>query len=174
MISDGFFNKWNFPNCVGALDGKHIRMQAPYKSGSEFFNHKKFFSLVLLASCDSDYKFTLLDIGAPGSSSDGGVLMDCAFGKALENKEIKLPNDEYIIDTNISAPFCSLCDEAFPLKRYIMRPFPGKKRVQLSKEQHIFNYRLSRARRTIENAFGILVARWRILRGCIAARTQNS
>lgn len=47
-IADGFFSNWNFPNCLGALDGKHIRMQAPSGTGTEFFNYKKFFSLILI------------------------------------------------------------------------------------------------------------------------------
>ena len=55
-----------------------------------------------------------------------------------------------------------LADEAFPLKRWLMRPIPGASAKTHS--QKVYNYRLSRARRTIENAFGILVARWRVLK----------
>lgn len=170
QIADTFYSKWNFPNCLGAVDGKHIRMQAPSKSGTEFYNYKNFFSLILLATCDADYKFTLVDIGASGSESDGGVLKDSAFGRALDNKTIQLPKDGYIINTNVKVPFCFLADEAFPLNSYIMRPFPGK---GLSEKQLVFNYRLSRARRTIENAFGILASRWRVLKGCIIAEAHT-
>ena len=52
-------------------------------------------------------------------------------------------------------PYFFLGDKIFPLKTSLMRPFPGL----LDDSQKIFNYQLSRARRTIENAFGILVTR---------------
>lgn len=62
-IATSFFEKWNFPNCIGAIDGKHINIQAPPHTGSQFFNYKKNFSIVLLASCDAEYLFRLVDIG---------------------------------------------------------------------------------------------------------------
>ena len=56
-ISDGFLSKWNLPHTLGALDGKHIACKCPPSSGSTYFNYKKYFSVVLLALVDSDYKF---------------------------------------------------------------------------------------------------------------------
>lgn len=80
-----FEERWNFPHCIGAVDGKHILIKSPPKSGSENFNYLKTFSINLMAVCDSAYRFTVLDIGAKGSSSDGGVWDGSTFGQALND-----------------------------------------------------------------------------------------
>lgn len=74
--------QWNFPNCVGAIDGKHIHIRAPDKTGTLFFNYKKTFSINLMAIASAEYKFLMVDIGQTGSASDGGVWENCVFGEA--------------------------------------------------------------------------------------------
>ena len=54
LIEEGFRTKWNFPNCCGAINGKHVNIQAPKNSGSLFFNYKGTFSLDLMALVDVD------------------------------------------------------------------------------------------------------------------------
>lgn len=90
-ISEEFLSVWNFPNCVGAIDGKHIAIQAPKKSGSSFHNYKSFYSVVLLGVADASYKFSYVDIGANGIQSDGGILANSILGKRLENNTMNFP-----------------------------------------------------------------------------------
>lgn len=65
-VSKDFEEKWNFPHTIGALDGKHITIQAPFRSGTEYFNYKKIFSIVLLALVDANYNFMYVNIGSQG------------------------------------------------------------------------------------------------------------
>ena len=152
-VSEGFNKTWNLPHCVGSIDGKHIMIQAPANSGSSFYNYKGQFSIVLLAVCDSNYCFTLVDIGDTGRQSDGGVLKNSAFGKAMERRTLSLPDPDPLPGQTDLIPYFFVGDAVFPLKTDLLRPFPGK---FLPENKQIFNYRLSRARRVIENVFGIM------------------
>ena len=79
-IADEFNEKWNFRQCLGAVDGKHVLMQAPARSGSNFFNYKKCFSTVLLSIYKANYEFNLVDIGEAERLSDGGVYSGSNLG----------------------------------------------------------------------------------------------
>uniref|UniRef100_A0A8C1MDJ0 DDE Tnp4 domain-containing protein n=1 Tax=Cyprinus carpio TaxID=7962 RepID=A0A8C1MDJ0_CYPCA len=145
-IASKFWEKWNFPNCIGAIDGKHVTIMSPAHSGSLFFNYKRTFSIVLLALADAEYRFTFVQVGDFGRTSDGGV-----FSGPL--------------------PYTMVGVAAFPLKTYLMRPFPGNR---IPRWRQMFNYRLSRARMIVECAFGILSSRWRVLHTRINVKPDNA
>ena len=170
-IEARFAQRWNFPNCVGALDGKHIVIQAPNNSGTMFYN-----SSVLMALVDADYKFTHVDIGDYGSNSDGGIVKNSKFGQAFMNNELGIPGPKTLdnLPEGGVLPHCIVADKAFPLRCDLMRPYPMINSKQtLPEDQKIFNYRLSRARRIVENAFGILAQRWRIFNRRINLLPKN-
>lgn len=169
-IASGFEHKWNFPMCVGAIDGKHIAIQAPCNSGSEYFNYKGHHSIVLLAICDANYCFTMIAVGDSGRHSDSGVLSSGGLGELLFANKLNFPPDAQLPGSEESVPYCIVGDAAFPLRPMLMRPYPGK---SLPTNKRVFNYRLSRARRVIENAFGILTARWRVFVGPIIANPDK-
>jgi len=160
-IANDFYRRTQFPNCIGAVDGKHVRIKMPADSGSLFYNYKHFFSILLLALVDANYCFIAVVVGAVGKSSDSNVFKKSNIGRKLESNQLgipgskPLPNDE----NGKCMPFVIVGDEAFALSEHVLRPYPNR---NLSVQQRIYNYRLTRARRMVECAFGILANKWRI------------
>ena len=146
------------PHVIGAIDGKHVAMECPQNTGSIYHSYKGFFSQVLLAVCDAKYKFIFIDVGQYGSTNDRAVLKNLELGRRLESYSLNIPSKD-IADKNyfkdgepFILPYYMVGDKIFQLKDYLMRPYPGTKSG------------LSRARRVIDNSFGILVARRRLFR----------
>lgn len=102
-IRKEYSEKWNFPNAIGSIDGKHFRLRCPPNSGSEFHNYKNFYSIVLLAVADASYKFTLVDIGAAGRQSDGGVFRESNIGKGLAAGTLQIPT----VPASLLTPRCT-------------------------------------------------------------------
>ncbi|KAG5872392.1 hypothetical protein JTB14_005344 [Gonioctena quinquepunctata] len=169
-VARNFEETWNMPNCLGALDGKHILIKAQQEEGSSFYNYKGQNSIVLLALVDANYKFLYFNVGINGRISDGGVYRECELSKAIAKNYLKFPEDRSLPMRTKKIPFVIAADAAFPLTTHIMKPYPFRK---LTNEQRIFNYRLSRARRVVENAFGILANRFRCLLNVSALRPEK-
>ena len=168
----GFHTKWQFPNCLGALDGKHVQIFAPKNTGTMYFNYKKTFSVVLLALVDHNYSFSVIDVGSYGSNSDGGIFRRSILGQKLASSTLDIPGDKALpgAEKGDELPCVIVGDEAFPSLENLLRPFPG---TNLADDERIFNYRLSRARRISENAFGILVNRWRLYHRKVPLQPEN-
>lgn len=169
-VANRFESDWNFPNCVGAIDGKHILIQAPPRSGSSYFNYKKTHSIVLLAVCNANYEFTLVDIGDSGRESDGSIFAASSINRAFNNNVIHFPEARKLPRSDIKSPYVIVGDEAFPLRCHLVKPYA---RAVLDDNKRVYNYRLSRARRVIENAFGIMASRFRVFRRPIASSPEN-
>jgi len=165
-----FQERWNFPNVIGCVDGMHMRNKRPTKYGSLFYNYKQFFSILLKDVIDSESRFIFIDIGAYGKQSDGGTFSASTLYHFLERCESTLPKSASFRGSGTEMPFVILGDEVCPLKTYLMKPFARK---DLSCEEHVFNCRLSRARRCVECAFGILTAKWQLLNKAIATEVNK-
>jgi hypothetical protein len=160
-VAQGFMHRWNLPHVIGAVDGKHIRIRCPKNSGSLFHNYKGYFSVVLMGVVDHDYKFIYAHVGAEGRASDSRIWRDSDFFQDVDSAEnvLHIPEPSHVAGMEEDLPYYFVGDDAFALGFHLMKPFPSS---QLTFVQRIFNYRLSRCRRIVENAFGILSSRFRI------------
>lgn len=159
-IADDFYELWNFPHCVGAIDGKHVEIKCPKHSGSMFYNYKHYFSMVLQGTVDANYKFVNIDVGSYGHQSDGGTFRISAINRMLQIGTPKIPQDRELPGTSVHMPYVLIADDAYPLQKHVLKPYSGR---NLQADEEYFNMRLSRARRVVECAFGIIFSKWRIL-----------
>lgn len=158
--AEEFYKKWNFPNCAGAIDGKHIRILCPQKSASLYFNYKGFFSVVLLAIVDANCTFMYIDVGSYGKEGDSGIFERSYLGKKF-NAGTVMPQPNQLPHSDLVLPYVFVGDDAFRLHPNMMKPYPRETAIA-DKTKAVFNYRLSRTRRTSENAFGLLSQVFRI------------
>ncbi|XP_077237218.1 protein ANTAGONIST OF LIKE HETEROCHROMATIN PROTEIN 1-like [Tasmannia lanceolata] len=146
-----------FKNCIGAVDGTHIRAKVPFDTRGRFLGRKGWTSQNVLAACDFDLKFTFVKAGWEGSESNSRIL-----GETLANERgiICHPGKYYLVDGG------------FPLLSHFITPF-RKMRYHLNEfrsnmpwtAEELFNHRYSSARNVIERAFGVLKKRFAVLYG---------
>lgn len=139
--------KWHYPNCVSAIDSKHICIHKPLKSSSEFYNYKQTFSIVLMAGTDANYWFIFCDIGTKGWFSDGYTFSHSMFDGSLQSGILGLLKPTPIMERQNPMLYTFEANAAFPLLENLMCPYPETKMWD-DPENRIFNYRLSRARQT--------------------------
>jgi len=123
-----------------------------------------------MAIVNANYEFVICDVGTNGRVSDGGVIDNTKFYKNLQSETLNLPKAENVNGSNKKLNYVFLGDEAFSLRPDFLKPYNQR---ELTLERRIFNYRLSRARRTVENVFGILANRFRIFHTSINLKVEN-
>jgi hypothetical protein len=120
-----------------------------------------------MALVDADYKFMLVNVGSPGSCSDAQIWNYCDLRDHIVTDRIGWPQSDPIPHDDMDTPYYIIGDEAFALKTWLMKPFS---RRHVDHEERIFKYRLSRAMRVVENAFGILANRF----GCLLTTLKQN
>lgn len=117
-----------------------------------------------MAICDAKLKFLMIDVGSSGRRGDGNVYHRSAFSKMLRHEKYRperlhLPDPCPLDGIEEKLPFFFIGDAAFSRGSHLITPFKGK---FLPPERKVFNYRISRGRRGIENAFGLLYKRYEV------------
>lgn len=171
-IADDFLQDYDFPNCVGAVDVKCVPIKAQptaFDTALPYPNNPRSSSLsaVLLAVADAKCRFRIVDIGGLERQTDSLIFSSSNFGMSLMNGSLDLPQDSMLLDTSTLEPMPHVFvgDEAFPLKKNLMRPFAKSKGTKpLPIGQSVFNNRLARAQSVVERAFKMMTAQWQIYR----------
>ena len=124
-----------------------------------------------MAVVNANYEFTLVDIGDYGRLSDASVFSSCDLGYCIKNNLFQVPPPRYLRGSNKQYPYVFVGDDAFPLRSNLINPYS---RNLLGMKERIANYRISRARRIVENAFGIATSRFRVFRRPITANIESA
>ncbi|XP_077288677.1 uncharacterized protein LOC143913039 [Arctopsyche grandis] len=119
-IANEFGKLYNFPRCIGSLDGKHIEIIKPRMSGPSYYNYKGFYSIVLMALVNARKEFIMIDVGTNGKISDGGVLFYTKLWELYEQRKLNLPEPCPLPNTTTNFPYVFVADEAFALDTNLM------------------------------------------------------
>ena len=164
-----FERRWGFPQTVGAIDGTHIPILRPQDSAADYYNRKGYYSILMQAVVDCRGIFVDVNIGWPGKVHDARVLANSTcYQKACSGN--MFPDWKRTIG-GVDIPLLILGDPAYPLLPWLMKPY--LENINTTSEEKNFNYRQSRARMVVENAFGCLKGRWRCLLKRIDVHTSN-
>lgn len=116
--------------------------------------------MVLQGLVDGHYRFVVIDVGGCGKQNDGKTFEASDLFRLMQTNKLEIPNPANLPGTNVKAPYVFVGDDAYPLLANLLKPYSKN---NLSFEEEMFNKRLSRMRKSVECAFGILFAKWRLL-----------
>ncbi|XP_048374905.1 putative nuclease HARBI1 [Sphaerodactylus townsendi] len=162
------FSQLGFPHCVGALDGSRLPIRHPGGRSANYANQKCFSSILLLATVDHTGRFIDAEISHSGKNHDALVFVNSNLCKAMD-KGLYVPGNPTLILEGVSVPPLILTDGAFPMRRWLMKPYAPPHNAQEMR----FNYQLSRVRNVVECALKRLKARWRCLTAKLTVFPQN-
>lgn len=135
-----------FPNVVGAIDGTHVRLQAPSSDEHLYVNRKGYHSINVQAICDANLKITNCVARWAGSTHDSRILLQSHIGQAFE---------QGLIDGIL------LGDSGYPLKPWLLTPYLNPR----NRSEERYNHAHCKTRNTVERNFGVLKRRFHCLHG---------
>ncbi|XP_028805159.1 uncharacterized protein LOC114760071 [Neltuma alba] len=145
-----------FKDCLGAIDGTHIRVKVPSVDAPRYRGRKEFPTQNVLAVCTFDLKFTYVLLGWEGTASDSRIIKNAL----VREDSLKIPEGKYY-----------LVDAGFMLTRGLLTPYRGvryhlkeySKRNPPLNHKELFNLRHAKLQNATERAFGVLKKRFTIL-----------
>ena len=147
-----FKGKWGVPQCFGAIDGTHIPVCVPTENHTDYYNCNGFYSMLIQGLVNASYCFLdiYICVGWPGSVHDARVFVHSSLYKKITDNQLIPDKTERI--GSVDVPLYMIVDSAYPLQSWLVKPFSYSS--DLTTQQHIYNYRISRGRIVAENAFG--------------------
>ncbi|XP_015265178.1 PREDICTED: putative nuclease HARBI1 [Gekko japonicus] len=147
-----------FPQCVGAMDGCHIRVRVPVPLAHLYMNRKNYTSVLLQGTVDNVGRFVDIVVGQSGQSHDAHVLMRSNIMARME-AGVYVPGNPTRTIEGVPVPPLIVAAAAYPLRSWLIPPYKG----HLNAQQAHFNKVQGRVRNVVERAFGRLKAQWRCL-----------
>lgn len=158
-VISSFASDYGFPQCAGAVDGTHIPISSPQECPADYYNRKGWHSIIMQGTVNNRGLFIDVYVGWPGRVHDARVFANSSlYKKGCDDK--LFPSLVKRIGGK-DVPIVLLGDPAYPLLDWLMKAYPDN--GHLTRQQKMFNYRLSRARVVVEHAYGRLKGRWRCL-----------
>jgi DDE superfamily endonuclease len=149
------------PQCAGSIDGCFIPIKRPTGPwGHKYWCYKGMYAILLLAVVDARGIFTFTDIGRAGSIGDAGCFHASDLKPMLESGRWFPPTHAKVVAGERMRPYL-VADAAFPLMPYMLKHYPGIPAP--GTKEHAYNVAHKRTRRIVENAFGRMKARFRVL-----------
>lgn len=159
-IANDFLRTTDFPNCLGALDGIHMKIEKPDQNSSKYYGYKNYYSIVLLAACDADYKFTNINVIPSLKYNNEKIVENSKFHKDLLSKNLNIPPVYSFARLKPKPmPYVFAAGKNFRLCENVLRPYSGK---FLNIKQKIFNHKLEKPFQYINRTFDVLTNKWRI------------
>lgn len=196
QVAHNFELKWQFHKCLGIVGGKHIMVAKKSEKTGESSaqqatpvstptatptatpahsprttqqnghnNNQNYSSAILMAIVNDNFEFIYMSISANSRPNDSGIWESSNFNCKLQSNALNIPTDYSVHGSDCKLPYVFIGDKSFPLRNNLLRPFAIR---GLPYDEKIFNYRLARARRVIENTFAVLTSRFQCFNKPIA------